>query len=954
MTGTRLRLLAICAAVGSLTGDSGHRRIHSMDVATMAPHRTSHPDDPTAALAQLDVSNASHVAARSGDWSDPGTWSSHLPVAGARVVIPRHVTVTVGAPVALAMDWVRVEGRLQFSPVENSRMLVTSMLVTPTGTLSIGTPDHPVDAGKSVQLLFTPRSATTRRQDRFDILGGLIALGHIDFYGAQKTAFATPSNLLQRGVSALNFVEPPMGWRPGDELLFPATDAASDDEQRRIASISDDRLIVALSSPLKFGHVPPQGIAADVPVANLTRNIILASTETRAVHQRGHVMVMTHEAAHISGTVFRSVGRTVAARPHTLPTVDEAGTVSAGANPIGRYAIHFHLGSGASRRNPPHTFIGNVIVDSPKHGLVNHGGHVVAEDNVTFGIHGSHFFAENGSEIGTFRHNLAVFSRGSGEHIEGRQAGIGDFGHGGHGFWSESPAVVIEHNYAFHHSGPAYVIFAAPIEPAHGGQNVFFRGGGLIANFLQDNLDPPLRAMVTVKEVPPTTIPFRFSRNTAANSNTGLEVWHTNLIATHNIQSIVEDCVFWHMRSAGIAITYGMNTVVRNSTLLGSDPIGCADASCEGSVGITSGGRTRNLTVDHVQITRFSTGIRVPLRGTTTISDSHFDNKFNILIYPTQQPGRQTVLSGNTFAVHKGSGEDYHLLPARPLFHGDLSMLFERDPLIVDDRRFSDKTLYRLDQHPTSIPFRDSGVPELDGKTARQIYREYGLAIAGALAPDDAAEIPGIGGLVGSRTSHRAEMADQEEMLLLADSLQSGTSNESYTSNYERGYGVDCCNIHRIVKGKDGDRTGWYFLTERRGNGVATRLTYIDTSPPRFALDPRIKLQIHPDDVRYGFLIQGTLYDEGAPPETVRMTFDHLKVFDGTYVDVQFEYADRAGNVLRKTYRLNVTPRAVKRGADLRYDLHGPTLLEAMRGIVGRRFASILNGLRRYRPGTTN
>src|SRR5262249_37164168 len=195
---------------------------------------------------------------------------------------------------------------------------------------------------------------------------------------------------------------------------------------------------------------------------------------------------------------------------------------------IGRYAVHFHLVSGASRRIPPHIFTDNVIVDSPKNGLVNHGGYLVAEDNVTFAIQGSHFLAENGSEIGAFRHNLAVLSRGSVEHMEWRQIGMCDFGHGGHGFWSNSPALVMESNYAFHHAGPAYVIFAAPIEAAEGTQNVFFRGGARIENFLQENLDAPLRDMVTAKYVTPTTIPFRFSRNTGANSRRRLEIWHTN------------------------------------------------------------------------------------------------------------------------------------------------------------------------------------------------------------------------------------------------------------------------------------------------------------------------------------------------------------------------------------------------------------------------------------------
>ena len=82
-------------------------------------------------------------------------------------------------------------------------------------------------------------------------------------------------------------------------------------------------------------------------------------------------------------------------------------------------------------------FAGNVIVDSPKHGLVNHGGHVVAENNVTYAVHGSHFFAENGSEVGAFRDNLAIYSKGSGDKVRARDC-VFDFGHGGHGFWARA------------------------------------------------------------------------------------------------------------------------------------------------------------------------------------------------------------------------------------------------------------------------------------------------------------------------------------------------------------------------------------------------------------------------------------------------------------------------------------------------------------------------------------
>src|SRR5262249_36212492 len=154
-----LQLLAICVTAGSLSGGASQPRSPSNDHAT--PARAGHPNDLTAALIQLDAENASHVAGRSGYWSDPLTWSSTMAAAGARVVIPRNVTVTVAAPVSAALDWVRIDGRLEFSPDASSELSATTMLVSPSGTLSIGGADHAVDAQQSVQLLFTPRSVTT-------------------------------------------------------------------------------------------------------------------------------------------------------------------------------------------------------------------------------------------------------------------------------------------------------------------------------------------------------------------------------------------------------------------------------------------------------------------------------------------------------------------------------------------------------------------------------------------------------------------------------------------------------------------------------------------------------------------------------------------------------------------------------------------------------------------------
>ena len=68
MNSTRLRLVAMCAAVSAVAGGSARVLPPSdrVPLATDQEHDPLHHQD---AFAQLDASRASHVAGRSGDWS---------------------------------------------------------------------------------------------------------------------------------------------------------------------------------------------------------------------------------------------------------------------------------------------------------------------------------------------------------------------------------------------------------------------------------------------------------------------------------------------------------------------------------------------------------------------------------------------------------------------------------------------------------------------------------------------------------------------------------------------------------------------------------------------------------------------------------------------------------------------------------------------------------------------
>src|SRR4029450_7500257 len=95
---------------------------------------------------------------------------------------------------------------------------------------------------------------------------------------------------------------------------------------------------------------------------------------------------------------------------------------------------------------------------------------------------------------------------------------------------------------------------------------------------------------------------------------------------------------------------------------------------------------------------------------------------------------------------------DYFLADPDCVFNGDLSLLFDRDVLLVEDQRFPNETVYFSEQSPSSVPFPKSDVEQLRGNTAKQLWDEYGLAVAGSLAPAGARRIARVRGMIGPIT----------------------------------------------------------------------------------------------------------------------------------------------------------------------------------------------------------
>src|SRR5262249_38200582 len=143
------------------------------------------------------------------------------------------------------------------------------------------------------------------------------------------------------------------------------------------------------------------------------------------------------------------------------PRLDGSGKLIAetGANPRGRYGVHFHR-IGAVNTTDPVPVRGCVLVGTPGWGFVNHSSYVHFDNNVSFDTAGSGFVTEVGDEIGAFCKNLAIRSSGSGHDSSGR-TDIQDFGHEGSGFWFQGAGLIVEGNIASGHRSAGFFYFTS-------------------------------------------------------------------------------------------------------------------------------------------------------------------------------------------------------------------------------------------------------------------------------------------------------------------------------------------------------------------------------------------------------------------------------------------------------------------------------------------------------------
>lgn len=342
--------------------------------------------------------DATHVAIRSGQWSDASIWSTDVvPAEDAVVVIPQHTSVKYDVDSDVPLKSVRVDGGLSWVTNTHTEMVVETIVTTPGSLFEIGSDNRPIadDVHAVITFRDTPIDPT---QDGEQLSHGLVAYGKVTMQGAMKRSYALLASSANRGDRTIGAMDSLDHWAVGDTVVVVGIGCGNPDEERTIAAIKDDE--ITFDRPLAYSHDLLKGMNVGTYVGNLTRNITLRSENADGI--RGHVMLMNSDtglngcANALRFAAFENLGRT---DMHL-----ETGTMT---NPMGRYPVHlFDMGTGADA--PLSIIAGCAVNGSLGWGIVHHQSHAHIRKNVVYDTVGAGIIASKGTETGEWTNNFVT------------------------------------------------------------------------------------------------------------------------------------------------------------------------------------------------------------------------------------------------------------------------------------------------------------------------------------------------------------------------------------------------------------------------------------------------------------------------------------------------------------------------------------------------------------------
>ena len=570
-------------------------------------HNASSPlsSEHMAAISLAPRDEATHIAIGNGDWDDPSNWyNGEVPGDDARVLIPDGVTLTYGEVSDARLFTLRVDGHLKFADDVDSKMVVDTIIISPTGELTIGTEANPIPDNVNIDIVFANNGPIDTDWDPMLLSRGMIAHGAVNIHGAVKDSHEKVIDDPQAGDTSIQFADVPEGWQVGDTIVIAGTHydgyygvlgnkgyAESEDEVRVITQIEGGR--IHFDEALKFDHDSPR---ADLKtsVANYTRNVSFETedAETAEIFERGHVMFMHNDEVDVRYAEFHELGRTD--KSETALNVSEFDDIAFDTNVKGRYAFHFHR-AGMDDIEDPGVAVGNAVFGSPGWGFVHHDSNAILDNNATFDTFGAGYVAESGNETGVWSNNIAIFAKGTSwlDPKLGNDAGNFDLGKTGDGFWFQGRMVESTDNIA---------------ASVNNGFVYFHRGG--IADDRMINIDAEVSPISGPLFNDPLLSPdhhpiIGFSGNETIASNTGLYILKANPIQGHDVHSVLEDFTAWNI-NMGISMAYTARYTFKDIDLIGNE---ASQLSGAAHLGVSFGSNTSDITFVDSTIENFGIGM---------------------------------------------------------------------------------------------------------------------------------------------------------------------------------------------------------------------------------------------------------------------------------------------------------------------------------------------------------
>jgi hypothetical protein len=569
------------------------------------PDDASKADEHAALFALVPRSDATNVAVKSGSWFDPTTWADgKIPAQGAKVLIPEAITVNYDGVSDTSLFTVRVDGKLQFATDQNTRMVVDTLVVAPTGFLQIGTKDNPVQDGVTADIQIANDGPIDVNWDPQLLSRGIISHGTTDVHGQEKTSFLKLALDPMAGSTMLFFNDDAAqnGWKVGDKIVVTGTHIApqqepngdwvnlgTQDETRTIKAIVGSTVV--LDSPLEFNHDAP---SPDLKayVADYTRNVVIETqnADNVPVSERGHIMFMHNPSVDVEYAELSGLGRT----DKSVRAVDAETTpgITSDTNVKGRYALHLHE-TGVDPGSQQAIIKGNAVWGSPGWGIVQHDSNADVENNATYGTFGAGYVAETGNETGVWHGNIAIDAHGVGagaawDKAAGDVAAF-DLARTGIGFFFEGRMIKATNNVAADvNQGFVYMDRgSAALIPA--------------GDLAQPGISHGLAA--TDISVPPIQ---NFTDNEVLAASDGLTVIKAGPYQGHDVRSVIDGFKAWEVFD-GIHLEYTAHYTLLNTELVG--PQSTPDLKFLSSSGVELGNDTFDIVFNNSRISNFQDGI---------------------------------------------------------------------------------------------------------------------------------------------------------------------------------------------------------------------------------------------------------------------------------------------------------------------------------------------------------